>query len=66
MSGSPSINASKFLHANKSRFLKYHRFVLFDFYSLLVDTLKPNFVTWGGAKISKKITILPRRNKRIN
>ena len=32
---SMSIDASKFLHANKSRFLKYYHFVLFDFYSFI-------------------------------
>ena len=38
---STSIDASKFLHAKKLRFLKYYRFVLFDFYFfILVDTLR--------------------------
>ena len=38
---SMSIDVSKFLHANKSCFLKYYRLILFDFYSFkLVDTLR--------------------------
>ena len=62
---SASIDASKFLHVDKSRFLKYYRFVLFDFYSFIGRHSQTKF-RGLGAKISEKITILSRRTKRVN
>ena len=45
---SASIDASKFLHANKSHFLKYYRFVLFDFYSFIGRHSQTKFRDLGG------------------
>ena len=62
---SASIDAFKFLHADKSRFLKYYRFVLFDFYFFIGRYSQTKFRELG-AKIREKITIISRRTKRVN
>ena len=44
---SASIDAFKFLHADKSRFLKYYRFVLFDFYYFIGKHFQTKFCDLG-------------------
>ena len=45
---SASIDAFKFLHGDKSRFLKYYRFVLFEFYFFIGRHSQTKFRDLGG------------------